>query len=363
MSAADSTLSSPSFHAALSVPAPSAARPSKWLKLSALLRGTPFAKRRDAQAEARAELAARLNEAAQVWSTNLVTAQSQMREATEQLLAGFTHILEQLDAIAMPAGTATGDTALDERSAVLKHCESQLRSLIVNFQGFVQSREQILGSVRSLHGASASLGGMASDVAQLARQTNLLSLNAAIEAARAGPSGRGFAIVAAEVRRLSVESGDTGKRIGDQVNDFGQRMRSTLDQAAARSSEDEAVIRSSQQTITTVVEQVDGAVSQLNQRAADLSARGQRVREQVEQLMVSFQFHDRVQQIVEQVNGSITGAVGRLQQALARGETPTAAEWQALLSAGYTTAEQRGGSASTSATARPANTITETTFF
>jgi len=308
-----------------------------------------------------------LDAAARTWSANLATAQAQMRDATDQLLGGFAQILEQLDAIVTPGGTqggtAAADGALDERTAVLQHCESQLRALITNFQGFVQSREQILGSVRSLSGASASLGGMAEDVAKLARQTNLLSLNAAIEAARAGPSGRGFAVVAAEVRRLSVESGDTGKRIGDQVNEFGDRMRSTLDQAAARSTEDEAVIRSSQQTISTVVEQVDGAVAQLNQRAADLSARGQLVRTQVEQLMIAFQFHDRVHQIVEQVNNSITSAVGRLQQSLADGAAPSADEWQALLSAGYTTAEQRGGSAGSASAAPAASTSTETTFF
>lgn len=343
--------------AASAQPANTAARLSWWQKL------WPARRHAAASEQAARDVATLLGEAASTWSGNLSTAQGQMREATDQLLGGFAQILEQLDAIVAPAGAAFpgNDAALDERSAVLQACESQLRSLVANFQSFVQSREQILGSVRSLAGASGNLGGMAEDVAKLARQTNLLSINAAIEAARAGTSGRGFAIVAAEVRRLSVESGDTGKRIGDQVNDFGERMRSTLDQAAARSSEDEAVIRSSQLTISTVVEQVDGAVTQLNQRAADLSARGQVVREQVEQLMVAFQFQDRVHQIVAQVNTSITNAVGRLQQSLADGAAPSATEWQALLSSGYTTAEQRHppqrvGQASTSAN-------TETTFF
>jgi len=286
-------------------------------------------------------LAERLDEAGRTWSTHLGTAQAQMREATDQLLGGFTEILQQLDAIVAPVGADPHGASIDERAQVLERCDAQLRGLIQNFQGFVQSREQILGSVRELAGASTNLGGMAEDVAQLARQTNLLSLNAAIEAARAGPSGRGFAVVAAEVRRLSVESGNTGQRIGDTVNDFGERMRHTIRQAESRSAEDNAVINDSQATISTVVEQVDGAVSQLNQRALELSARGQAVRAQVEQLMVAFQFHDRVHQIVDQVNASIGAAVRRLQQALAEGRPPSADEWQALLSAGYTTDEQR----------------------
>jgi methyl-accepting chemotaxis protein len=226
----------------------------------------------------------------------------------------------------------------------------------------VRSRDEVMQSVQSLAGASSSLGLMAEDVAKLARQTNLLSVNAAIEAAHAGNSGRGFAVVAAEVRRLSNESGETGRRIGEQVGEFSSRMGQALEQAEQNTHKDALVIEASEQTIHQVVAQVDTAVSQLNERAADLAARSESVRAQVQQLMVAFQFQDRVQQIMDQVSNSIIGAVTRLQQSLLDGTVPQAEEWQALLSAGYTTDEQRaisdGGSASASSGAS-----SETTFF
>lgn len=308
-------------------------------------------------------LSARLGEAAHIWSTHLGTAQGEMREATEQLLAGFAQILEQLDAIVDPGHSADQPLAsqvLDQRAQVLEACESRLRGLIEGFQGFVQSRDEVMQSVRMLASESANLGGMAEDVAKIARQTNLLSINAAIEAARAGPSGRGFAVVAAEVRRLSTESGDTGRRIGSQTKDFGQRMRSALSNAAERTERDTDVIRASEQTINQVVEQVDTAVSQLNERAAELSARGAAVRAQVEQMMIAFQFQDRVHQIMDQVSASIVSAVACLQHSLAAGTAPGADEWAALLSAGYTTDEQRNAT-SGQATAAPASA--DTTFF
>ena len=310
------------------------------------------------------ELSARLDEAGHIWTTHLATAQAQMREATEQLLAGFVQILEQLDAIIDPNpgdGLATGANGLVQRAEVLAACESRLQGLIQNFHGFVQSRDEVMQSVRLLASESASLGGMAEDVAKIARQTNLLSLNAAIEAARAGPSGRGFAVVATEVRRLSTESGDTGRRIGEHVKDFGQRMRTALNQAAVHTEHDAGVIRASEQTINQVVEQVDTAVSQLNERAAELSARGEAVRAQVEQLMIAFQFQDRVHQIMDQVNSSITSAVARLQQSLVDGAAPSAEEWAALLSAGYTTDEQRNASSAEASAAAPSSN--DTTFF
>lgn len=315
-------------------------------------------------AQLTSELLARLDEAARVWTTHLGTAQTQMREATEQLLQGFAQILEQLDTIVGPGGE---DQSVDQRAALLARCEEDLRGLIENFHGFVHSREAVLGSVRELSGASQGLRDMAEDVGRLARQTNLLSLNAAIEAARAGENGRGFAVVAAEVRRLSTESGDTGRRIGERVGEFGQHMHSALQQADSATTRDTEVIASSEQTVHSVVEQVDGAVSELNARAAELAERGREVKAQVEQLMVAFQFQDRVQQILEQLGSSIQGAVSTLQQTLPQGQAPARESWQALLSAGYTTDEQRAvGQAPAAAAARPARApaaSTETTFF
>ena len=313
------------------------------------------------------ELADRLDEAGRTWTAHLGTAQSQMRHATAQLLEGFMQILAELDAVietgASAPGAAQTANVLDQRTAVLEHCETQLRGLIENFHGFVQSRDAVLQSVRSLSTQSNGLRDMAEDVAKLARQTNLLSINAAIEAARAGDSGRGFAVVAAEVRRLSTESGNTGRNIGEQVNSFSTRMGEALAQAAGHSERDALVIRASEQTIGQVVEQVDEAVNQLHERANELSRRGEAVRAQVQQLMVAFQFQDRVHQIMDQVGNSISSAMAQLQVCLATGTAPEAQAWTELLNAGYTMDEQRviGGGAPPAPAS--ASATSDTTFF
>jgi methyl-accepting chemotaxis protein len=292
-----------------------------------------------------------------------------MGAAIDDLIDGFRGILTDLDAV-IDDGSGVMSDGLDHRALALEQCEQRLRGLIENFHGFVRSRDDVLNSVRSLDGASGSLRNMAEDVAKIARQTNLLSINAAIEAARAGPSGRGFAVVAAEVRRLSTESGETGMRIGSEVDTFGQHMHAALRQAAGHAERDAVTIQAAEKTVTEVVEQVDSTVSRLHQRAAELSARGAAVRIQVQQLMVAFQFQDRVQQILDQVCDSITAGVGSLQASLNGAPLPQASAWTALLSAGYTTQEQRSvnraakpapGSAPAPAPA-PAPVI-ETTFF
>ena len=305
----------------------------------------------------------RLDEAAALWTTHIGTAQSQMREATASLLDGFSAILAELDLIITPPDDAQPTSAgLDQRASVLQQCEQRLHGLLASLQDSLRSREEVLGSVRELSGASTSLGGMAEDVGKLARQTNLLSINAAIEAARAGESGRGFAVVAAEVRRLSAESGDTGKRIADQVQRFGQHMGQTLVRADEHAQRDSAGILKSEETIREVISDVDAAVAQLNERAAQLRSRGEAVRAQVEQLMIAFQFQDRVSQILDQVSASIATAARRLRRAFDEGRAPGADEWNALLSAGYTTDEQRAAG-SGAAASPPAAASNETTFF
>jgi methyl-accepting chemotaxis protein len=305
----------------------------------------------------------RLQEAAQHWTAHVGLAQQQMQAATGQLLEGFNQILSELDHLVMQPDQHCTDDEMTERANMLAECEQKLLGLLQTLDGFVQSRNEMLGSVRALSQASGSLGDMAEDVGKLARQTNLLSINAAIEAARAGESGRGFAVVATEVRRLSTASGETGQRISSQVQQFSGHMQAALAQADAQAVRGATAISASEQTIRAVVADVDGAVAQLHDRAVELRQHGEVVKTQVQQLMLAFQFQDRVHQILDQVNSSIASAVGRLQAAMADGRVPDAAEWSALLGAGYTTLEQQAVGSSADITPLAATRSTETTFF
>jgi methyl-accepting chemotaxis protein len=308
-----------------------------------------------------AALQQRLQEAASHWTAHVGLAQQQMDAAIGQLLDGFHQILSELAHLVLQPADNCNDDEMLARANMLAQCETRLLGLLQTLDGFVQSRDAVLGSVRALSDASGSLGTMAEDVGTLARQTNLLSINAAIEAARAGESGRGFAVVAAEVRRLSHASGETGQRIGSQVQHFGLQMQAALDQADEQAVRGSSAIATSEQTIRSVVADVDGAVAQLHDRAVDLRQRGEVVKAQVQQLLQAFQFQDRVHQILGQVNSSIATAVARLQAALADGRVPDAAEWAALLGAGYTTLEQHTAAHTTAAPAAAGST--ETTFF
>lgn len=321
---------------------------------------------RDAERDAAARLASeRLAEAGRLWTAHIRSARSQMSEATDALIDGFKQILDDLDAV-VGVDAGHGSATLEQRARVLEHCESSLRGLIDNFGRFAGSREQVVDAVRSLAGTSAGLRDMAEDVAKIARQTNLLSVNATIEAAHAGQGGRGFALVASEVRRLSSASGQTGAEIGALANTFSRQLDGALSQASGHADRDARVLHAAEATITDVLGQVEGTVSQLHRRADELAARGEAVRVQVQQLMVAFQFHDRVQQILDQVCDSMTAGIDSLRGGLSGGAMPDASAWTALLAAGYSTGEQRAAhAAEPGATSRPpaSRASRETTFF
>jgi methyl-accepting chemotaxis protein len=278
--------------------------------------------------------------AAHIWTAHIRTARTQMAEAVDQMIEGFRQILDDLDAVVDVPGNR-GHSDLDQRVQMLQHCEARLGGLVEDFHGFVRSRDETLQTVKALEGASGSLRDMAEDVAKIARQTNLLSINAAIEAARAGPSGRGFAVVAAEVRRLSTESGETGSRISAEINGFGQHMAGALSHAAEHAGRDVATIQSAEQTVKEVTQEVHTALLEMNNRAADLAAHSAAVRSQVQQLMVAFQFQDRMQQILDQVCDSINKGMAGLQAGLNGAEMAHGEAWRQMLGEGYTTAEQR----------------------
>lgn len=83
-------------------------------------------------------------------------------------------------------------------------------------------------SVRELANASSEINSIVSSIKTIADQTNLLALNAAIEAARAGEQGRGFAVVADEVRTLATKTADATAMIQSIVNDLNNKVDESL---------------------------------------------------------------------------------------------------------------------------------------
>ena len=92
--------------------------------------------------------------------------------------------------------------------------------------------EAVSGTSREVESPGAKvnqIGSIVDTISEIASQTNLLSLNASIEAARAGAAGRGFAVVADEISKLASQSNDSAKEIGDLIADIQKQSAGAVE--------------------------------------------------------------------------------------------------------------------------------------
>ena len=177
----------------------------------------------------------------------------QVATAIEEMTATVKNVAQNTNATAEAARHA--GMQVDAGKGILQSSSSAVQQLSVRMS---QSREV----VDALQQDSTKVGTVLDVIRGIAEQTNLLALNAAIEAARAGEQGRGFAVVADEVRVLAQRTQESTEEIRDIIESLQSRSRQTGQMLQENNGDIETTVDLSEQT-QHAFQEIENAVHQL----------------------------------------------------------------------------------------------------
>jgi methyl-accepting chemotaxis protein len=188
-------------------------------------------------------------------------------ETTQQLSSVVASASEQASSNVQSVASAT-----DEMSASVGEISRQVHESSKIAGEAVRQAERTDGRIGELSQAASRIGDVVKLITAIAEQTNLLALNATIEAARAGEAGRGFAVVASEVKSLAMQTAKATEEIGTQIAGM---QAATHDSVVAIKEISATIERVSEiaNTIAAAVEQ-QGAATQEISRNVQEAAKG-----------------------------------------------------------------------------------------
>ena len=201
-------------------------------------------------------------------------------------------------------------TRSDETHAITTESMDLVKNTVESILRHSQKTQEDAEIIKKLGEQTQKIDGILSTIQDIASQTNLLALNAAIEAARAGEHGRGFAVVADEVRALASRTSDSAKEISEMISGVQNDVQKASTSITQTVSEMETIARNSEQVQNTL-ENISNKIDEFNSQIRQIATATE------EQTATSSEMSANIQKISEftqkmndQAKGALSSAGG-----------------------------------------------------
>lgn len=240
---------------------------------------------------------------------------AQAATAMQEMAATAQDVSQNITQAANAASQA--HTSASEANTVVEASIGAMRNLAVQIQ-------QTSNVINQLNSDSSEISQILDVITNLAEQTNLLALNAAIEAARAGEQGRGFAVVADEVRNLAARTQESTDQIKQTIEKVQTGSGTAVNSTQASESHSKEVVEKVRQageslaSITASVDDINGMNSQIASAAEQQSAVADDISRSLEAIKDRTRTTTQSTERTSEAAGEVADISGELQKAVKR---------------------------------------------
>ncbi|MBN2887464.1 MAG: methyl-accepting chemotaxis protein [Chromatiaceae bacterium] len=211
----------------------------------------------------------------------------QQQSATDQVATAMNQMTATVEEVARNAAQAAQGAREADREA--EDGAAIVSETVQGIQALAEAVEHAAGVVGQLSGDVTSIGKVLDVIVAIAEQTNLLALNAAIEAARAGEQGRGFAVVADEVRTLASRTRDSTHEIQSTIERLQASARlavEAMEQGRTRAQDSVEMANRAGASLSAITTAV-GTISDMNNQIASAAEEQTAVAQEIDRNLIN----------------------------------------------------------------------------